>query len=131
LLPPGRRIVLVDDNRDAADTLAMALRLQGHEVEVAYDGESGFEIAQQHPPGIMLLDLGLPGVDGHEIARRIRQTEWGRCILLAALTGWGQEPDRARSMDAGLDAHFVKPLEPEQLSAQLLLVERSRARHGN
>ena len=125
-LPAGRRILLVDDNRDGAESLALALRLQGHAVEVAYDGESGFELAQKSEPQIVLVDLGLPGIDGHELSRRIREAAWGKQMVLVALTGWAQEDDRRRSAQAGLDAHLTKPIDPEQLSAELHAIERAR-----
>src|SRR5204862_6686832 len=118
-LPPGQRILLVDDNRDAVETMAAVFRLQGQEVFVAYDGESGFELAAEHHPRIALLDIGLPSMDGYELARRIRQAPWGEDMLLVALTGWGQEQDRRKSSEAGFDAHLVKPMEAGQLSADL------------
>ena len=130
-LAPGRRILLVDDNRDGADSLAMALRLQGQAVEVAYDGESAFELAQKSKPEIMVVDLGLPGFNGHELARRIREAPWGKDLLLVALTGWAQEEDRRASVEAGLDAHLTKPLDPEQLSAELNAIEKARATRAN
>jgi CheY-like chemotaxis protein len=109
--PRGRRILIVDDNADSADSLAMLLQLGGHEAHTAYDGPQGLEAAARLQPEVMLLDLGLPGLDGCELCRRIRQQPWGQAALLIAVTGWGQAADRQRSRDAGFDAHLVKPVE--------------------
>jgi two-component system CheB/CheR fusion protein len=109
---------VVDDNRDAADSLAMLLRLKGHDVVVAYDGPSALT-AVTFGPDLVLLDLGMPGMDGYEVARRLRQLPEGRGCLLAALTGWGQEEDRRRTREAGFDRHLVKPVDPVELTALL------------
>ena len=104
-----RRIVLIDDNRDAAESLAMLLRLKGHEVHIAYDGPTGVELALKTLPDCVLVDIGLPGIDGHEVAKRLRpQHEDG--MLLVALTGYGQSGDRIKSEQAGFDHHLVKPV---------------------
>lgn len=105
------RVLVVDDNRDAADALAMLLRYSGHETFVAYDGASAFASAEQHRPDVMLLDIGLPGMSGHDVCRRMRQEPWGRDIRMIALTGWGQEDDRRKSREAGFDGHLVKPVD--------------------
>src|SRR5262249_11393667 len=89
-----RRILVGDDNVDAAETLAVLLRLEGHDVRVAHDGPEGLAAAAAHPPEIMILDLGMPGMDGFEVARRLREQPGGKDILLLALTGWAQEKDR-------------------------------------
>ncbi|HZU36375.1 MAG TPA: ATP-binding protein [Gemmataceae bacterium] len=115
----GRRLLVVDDNQDAADSLAVLLRLQGHEVEVAHDGAAALELAQDYRPEIVFLDLGMPGMDGYEVARRLRQQPGLEQVRLAALTGWGQQEDRRRTAAAGFDHHLVKPVEPDLLQ-QLL-----------
>jgi signal transduction histidine kinase/CheY-like chemotaxis protein len=114
-VPPKRRLLVVDDNEDVARSLAMMLRLQGHEVRVAGDGPSALEIARADRPELVLLDLGMPGMDGFEVARRLREEPGLEGVTLVALTGWGQEADRRRTREAGFDAHLVKPVEPEQL----------------
>lgn len=114
-----RRILVVDDNRDAADSLALLLRLRGQDVWVAYDGVAGLEAARAFRPDLVFLDIGMPGMNGYELARHIRQIEGLERVQLAAMTGWGQEEDRRRSREAGFDLHFVKPVEPECLN-QLL-----------
>jgi CheY-like chemotaxis protein len=105
-----KRVVVVDDNQDAAESLAMLLGMSGHEVRVAFDGPAGLALAQEYAPDIMLIDIGLPGMDGYEVARRVREQEQGRRALLIAATGYGQSEDRACSSSAGFDHHFVKPL---------------------
>jgi signal transduction histidine kinase/CheY-like chemotaxis protein len=118
----GHRLLVVDDNRDAATSLAMLLRLEGHEVQTAHDGMSALELAKSYGPELILLDIGMPGMDGYEVARRIRQQPKLENVVLAALTGWGQEGDRQRTAEAGFDHHLVKPVEPavlQKLVAQL------------
>ena len=105
-----RRILVADDNRDAADALATLLELAGHEVRVAHDGEEAVTISERFEPHIILLDLGMPKMDGYETARHIRQQPWGSRAKLVALTGWGQQRDRERTTEAGFDAHLVKPV---------------------
>jgi signal transduction histidine kinase len=116
---PPRRILLADDNPDALESLATVLRLRGHEVYSAQNGAAALETAALHLPEVALLDIGMPLVDGYEVARRIRSQEWGKAITLVALTGWGQESDRRRSEEAGFDAHLVKPLDLDKLAAVL------------
>jgi len=111
----GRRILIVDDNRDAAASLAMLLELTGNQTETAFDGPAAIEAAARFQPAIILLDIGLPGLNGYEVARRIRQESWGNAIKLVAVTGWGQSEDRQRSKEAGFDAHMVKPVDHELL----------------
>jgi signal transduction histidine kinase/ActR/RegA family two-component response regulator len=118
----GRRVLVVEDNDDARDTLSMLLEMMGHEVEVARDGVSGVEKALASPPDVALVDVGLPGIDGYEVARRIRARLGGR-TLLVALTGYGLPEDRARALDAGFDAHVVKPVDYETLT-QVLATSR-------
>jgi PAS domain S-box-containing protein len=112
---PGHRVLVVDDNRDAADSLALLLRLQGHEVRVAHDGPSALELAGSFRPALVFLDLGMPGMDGYEVARRLRKRPGLEKVVLAALTGWGQQEDRHRTAEAGFDRHLVKPPEPKEL----------------
>jgi len=114
-----RRMLVVDDNRDAAGSLAMLLELDGHAIVTAYDGASAYSAAESHRPEVALLDIGLPGIDGYELARRFRESEQTRAIRLVAVTGWGQDTDRQRARDAGFDAHFTKPAEPGMLLAVL------------
>ncbi len=113
------RILIVDDNRDAADSLAELLRWDGWEVEVAYDGSTALRQIDQQPPDLTLLDLGMPEMDGFEVARRLRQSGHEKLILIA-LTGWGQSRDRQLSQAAGFDHHLVKPVDPQTLSEQLI-----------
>ena len=112
---PSHRIVIVDDNRDAADSLALMLRVMGHDTRPAYDGLQGLGLAEEFHPYVALLDLGLPRMNGYDMARTIRKTSWGANAVLVAVTGWGQEHDRRRSREAGFDHHLVKPVSPEQL----------------
>ncbi|HEX5128470.1 MAG TPA: response regulator, partial [Usitatibacter sp.] len=109
------RVLVVDDNGDAAQTLATLLQLQGHEVRVAHDGAGAIAVAQSYRPDILFLDLGMPGMDGYEVARRVRKHPELRRTVLAALTGWGQDEDRRRTAEAGFDHHLVKPPDPESV----------------
>ncbi len=104
----------------------MLLQMSGHEVYTAYDGEAAIQAADAHRPDVVLLDIGLPNVNGHDVCRHIRAQPWGRDITLVALTGWGQENDRRRSHEAGFDGHLVKPVGPDALLA--LLTARANAR---
>jgi CheY-like chemotaxis protein/two-component sensor histidine kinase len=105
-----RRILVVDDNRDAADSLGMLLEALGSEVEIAYDGPAALEAVPRYRPEVVLLDIGMPGMNGHEVARRLRERPEGRDLMLVALTGWGQDQDRRCSEAAGFDRHLVKPV---------------------
>jgi len=115
----GRRILVADDNPDALASLAEVLKLQGHEVFSAANGTLALECAERHRPDVALLDIGMPLLDGYEVARRIRAQPWGAQVTLLALTGWGQEPDRRRSQSAGFDQHLVKPLDLARLNELL------------
>jgi PAS domain S-box-containing protein len=110
-----RRVLIVDDNEDGAESLAMLLRFCGHETHLAYDGAEAVDAAERLHPDVILLDIGLPGVNGYEACRRIRERPWGKRILLVALTGWGKDEDRSLSRDAGFDAHMVKPVDHDAL----------------
>jgi CheY-like chemotaxis protein len=111
----GQRILVVDDNQDAAETLAILLRTQGHEIHLAYDGVAALELARRLQPDVVLLDIGLPKMDGYEVARRLRQRPGLKQPLVIALTGYGQEEDRRRSREAGCDYHLIKPVDPDRL----------------
>jgi CheY-like chemotaxis protein len=110
-----RRLLVVDDNVDAAESLAVLLRLEGHEVRVARDGPAALAAAQAEPPEVVVLDLGMPGMDGFEVARRLRGQPGSGGVLLVALTGWAQEEDRRRCYEAGFDGHLPKPVEWDAL----------------
>jgi CheY-like chemotaxis protein len=114
-----RRVLVADDNRDAGETLAMLLRLDGHEVHVAIDGLEAVEMFGRVLPDVVILDIGMPGLSGHEVARRIRAQHGERPVTLIAVTGWGQKADKDRAIASGFDHHFTKPVEPTQLSALL------------
>lgn len=111
----GHRILVIDDNQAAAKTVSMILKYFGNEVRIASDGLEGVAAAEEFQPELILLDLGMPKLNGYDVARHIRQQSWGQEMVLAALTGWGQDEDRQRSKEAGFDHHFVKPVEAEAL----------------
>lgn len=116
---PGstRTVLLADDNRDAVDVLAELLRLDGHLVHTANDGLQAVKLAAQLQPDVLVLDIGMPGMNGYEVARHVRAQPWGSRPLLIAATGWGQEDDRQKALAAGFDLHLTKPFDPLQLSA--------------
>jgi CheY-like chemotaxis protein len=114
-----RRILVADDNSDALESLATLLELGGHEVFSAANGALALDSAERNLPEVALLDIGMPKLDGYEVARRIRAQPWGRNITLVALTGWGQDSDRRRSGEAGFDSHLVKPLDIDKLTELL------------
>jgi CheY-like chemotaxis protein len=105
----------VDDNRGSARTLARLLEIIGHEAHTAHDGGEAVAAAEADRPEVILLDIGLPVMNGYEVARTIRRQPWGTDIVIVALTGWGQMEDRKRSKEAGIDHHLVKPVEPQAL----------------
>ncbi|WP_254225610.1 hybrid sensor histidine kinase/response regulator [Burkholderia glumae] len=113
--PAARRVLVVDDNVDAADALAALLSIEGHQVKVAYSALDALALAPSFEPSAILLDIGLPGMDGHEAARRLRAMPAGRDAQLVAVTGYGQAADRERALAAGFDAHLVKPVAMAQL----------------
>jgi CheY-like chemotaxis protein len=117
---------VVDDLNDTARSLAMFLRLTGHEVSTAADGLEAVKAAARFRPDLVFLDIGLPGLDGYEACRRIRALPSGDRVVLVAVTGWGQEDDRRRAIDAGFDDHLVKPVDP----AGIEQVMRRLAAHG-
>lgn len=112
---PNRRVLVVDDNQDAAYTVARLLELQGHTVQMAYDGEDALRAAERWKPEVVLLDIGLPALNGYDVCRQLRAQPWARGITIAALTGWGQAADRDRAEAAGFDRHLVKPVDPDLL----------------
>ncbi|HEX6864459.1 MAG TPA: response regulator, partial [Thermoanaerobaculia bacterium] len=107
----ARRILVVDDNRDSAESLSLLLQVTGNEVRTAFDGLEAVEEAERFRPDVVLLDIGMPRLNGYEAARRIRGEPWGKEMLLIAQTGWGQEEDRRLSREAGFDAHLTKPVD--------------------
>jgi two-component system, chemotaxis family, CheB/CheR fusion protein len=115
MTPVLQRILVVDDNVDAADSLAQLLELQGHEVRTAYDGHAGIEAARIFRPSVVVCDIGMPKLNGYNVARSIRSEEWGKNMVLVALTGWGQDDDREKSAYAGFDHHLVKPVDDTAL----------------
>ena len=119
-VPVRRNILIADDNQDALESLALMLRLEGHEVHCASDGEEALALAGLRRPEIVVLDVGMPKLDGCEVARRIRAESWGRGAVLVALTGWGQDVDRRRSREAGFDMHLVKPVDPATICDMLV-----------
>jgi CheY-like chemotaxis protein len=122
----GRRILIVDDNEDGADSLAMLLQLGGHETHIAHDGLEAVGAAERLRPDAVLLDIGLPKLNGYEVCRRIREQPWGKDLVLMAVTGWGQEEDRHRSRAAGFNTHIVKPVDPEAVMKLLASLPAGR-----
>lgn len=116
---PRFRILVVDDNPDSALSMAMMLSMMGHETRTAHDGEAAVATAEAFRPQVVLLDIGLPKLNGYEVAQRIRKEEWGASMFLVAITGWGQDEDRRRSEDVGMNLHLVKPVEPSALDRVL------------
>ena len=119
-----RRILVVDDNADAAESLGMLLEVRGDEVRIAYDGLEALDAEADFRPEVVLLDIGMPKLSGYDVAKRIRQAR-GNAVLMIAITGWGQEDDRQRARDAGFNHHFTKPVDFETL---LELIDREAPR---
>jgi signal transduction histidine kinase/DNA-binding response OmpR family regulator len=115
--PAGRRVLVVDDNADAADSIAVLLRMEGHEVKTVYDGPQALASSQVFAPSVVVLDVGLPGMNGYEVARRLREMPETRRALFIALTGYGQKEDRSLAAAAGFDHHFIKPADPRAIHA--------------
>jgi CheY-like chemotaxis protein len=120
---PRCSVLVADDNRDAADTLAMLLQSAGYRASVTHSGREALELAQREHPDALILDIGMPDMTGYELAGLIRATDWGRRSLLIAVTGWGQQSDKMRAVAAGFDHHLTKPVAAE--TVQALLAERS------
>jgi CheY-like chemotaxis protein len=120
-----RRILVVDDNRDAAISLAIMLKLFGNETQTAYDGLEALELASTFRPDLVMLDIGMPKLNGYDTAIRIREQPWGKNMILVALTGWGQEEDKRRAFAAGFNFHMVKPIDLAALEKLLAGVQTS------
>jgi len=112
-----RRILIADDNQDAAESLSMLLELAGHEVRIAHQGRAALAIARTFRPDTALLDIGMPDLSGYEVAKELRQEPWATRLRLIAVTGWGQEDDRRRALQAGFDHYLTKPIDPDQLES--------------
>ena len=112
-------MLIADDNRDAAESLAMLLRMEGHDVTVVHDGREALAAFDTLLPEVAILDIGMPELDGYEVARQVRQHSLGRAVTLIAVTGWGQEKDKTQALAAGFNHHFTKPIAPEQISRVL------------
>jgi PAS domain S-box-containing protein len=125
LTPTQRRIVIVDDNHDSAESLAMLLQINGTETFMAHDGVEALAQIEKYRPDVVLLDIGLPKLSGHEVCRRVREEPWGKDMVIIALTGWGQEDDRRKSEEAGFNGHLVKPVDYDKL-LELLAYEIKR-----
>jgi len=113
----SKRVLIADDNLDAAESLQLWLQLAGHDVQIAGNGVTALKVAEEFKPDVALLDLGMPGLSGFDVARRIRESPWGSGIVLVALTGWGQDEDRRQSAEAGFDHHLTKPIAPEAIES--------------
>lgn len=120
------RILIVDDNEDAASSLAMVLEMADHQVETAFNGTSGLLLAESFKPNVVILDIGLPDINGYEVARTLRRTPWGEHVVLLALTGWGQQQDKRDAANAGFDHHFTKPVDFDGLLSVLSLAPYPR-----
>ena len=116
-----KKVLIVDDNQDAAETLCMVVEMGGHEVHLAHDGTSALRIAVAHQPAVVFLDIGMPGMNGYEIASKLRALPGWEYRTLVALTGWGSEEDRARSLAAGFDVHLTKPVDLREVQRMLSL----------
>jgi CheY-like chemotaxis protein len=113
----SKRVLIADDNLDAAESLQLWLQLAGHDVQIAGNGVTALRVAEEFKPDVALLDLGMPGLSGFDVARRIRESPWGSGMVLVALTGWGQDEDRRQSAEAGFDHHLTKPIAPEAIES--------------
>ena len=112
---PTRRVLLADDNVDGAETMGMLLESNGHEIHLAHSGTAALEAVKRLKPDIVILDIGMPDMDGYEVAERIRHEAWGKKLKLIAITGWGQAEDKRRAIAAGFDHHMTKPVDPDDL----------------
>jgi CheY-like chemotaxis protein len=113
------RVLVADDNPDTAESLATLLQMHGHDVQAVHDGEAALRALESFQPDFALLDIGMPKLNGYEVARRTRRAAWGQRIRLIALTGWGQEQNRREALASGFDHHFVKPVQPAELMQYL------------
>lgn len=113
------KVLVVDDNQDAANSMSMLIEMLGHDVRTAYDGERALQAADGFHPDLVLLDLGMPVMDGYQACRRLREQPWGAAVKVVAVTGWGREEDRTRTRQAGFDGHLVKPVAPAVIMEML------------
>ena len=123
----SRKILVADDDQDSAESLALLFQLMGHDVRAAQSGLAAIDVAAEFRPDLIVLDIGMPGLDGYEVCRRIRQHDWAQTIVIAALTGWSRDEDRDRSEQAGFNHFLVKPVDPkalEELIAGLMRDDR-------
>ena len=127
---PGDGILVVDDNQDSARSMARVLKLLGNEVRTAHDGIEAVEAAEEFQPEVILMDVGMPRLNGYEATRRIRGQPWGQSVTIIALTGWGQEGDRVQSREAGCDGHLVKPVDIRDLENAPDVVDGEHERRG-
>ena len=127
---PRCSVLIADDNRDAADSLALLLQMSGYELHVCHGGREALALARRERPDALVLDIGMPGMTGYEVARHIREEDWGGEALLIAVTGWGQQEDRERSRAAGFDHHLTKPVDPDVLQGLLAQFASHRDRRG-
>jgi CheY-like chemotaxis protein len=112
----GRKILVADDDQDSAESLAMLFQMMGHDVRSALSGLEAVNLAADFQPDLIVLDIGMPGLDGYEVCRRIRQQPWAHTVVIAALTGWTRDEDRDRSQQAGFNHYLVKPVDPQALT---------------
>jgi CheY-like chemotaxis protein len=122
------RILIADDNRDAAEALSQFLARTGHSIFLAYDGRQAIELANQLKPEVAVLDIGMPEIDGYEVARRLRAEAWSARLVLVAVTGWGQAHDKNEAFAAGFNHHFTKPIDPGRLESLLAEVNQENYR---
>jgi CheY-like chemotaxis protein len=125
--PAKLRILVADDNPDSAASLSLLLSILGYETRATHDGMEAFEAATEFRPDVALLDIGMPRLNGFDLARRLRGETWGRNIVLIAVTGWGQTEDRQKTLEAGFDHHLVKPVDPTALTKLLATVAKTGA----
>jgi len=124
------RVLVADDNRDAAESLGLVLQFAGYEVFTAFNGIDALAIGERERPVAAIIDIGMPGMSGHEVARRMRLEAWGRNAVLIALTGWGQEQDKQAAKAAGFDEHLTKPLDPDAVESVLEELLRDVTQHA-
>lgn len=124
LVTDSKRILVIEDNIDAAESLSMLLEFSGHSTRIANSGMDGIIAAEEFCPDVILLDIGLPDINGYQVAQHIRQQTWGKDIFLIAATGWGQDKDKALAKEAGFDKHLIKPINFQDLKSLLQKINR-------
>lgn len=127
---PGLRILIAEDGADCAESMAMLLRLYGHEVQIASSGPTAVETVLAYQPDVLLLDIGLPGMNGYQVAKRLKEHNGKKRPFIIAVTGFGMETDRRQSAESGIDLHLLKPVDPEQLQRLLARFQGSIAGEG-